>query len=57
MRQMLAALPSKIKTIFFRADSGFFNGQFFDLLKNSDHEYLVKAKLTKNIKSVLKKSM
>ena len=41
----LAALPDSIKTVFFRADSGFFNGQLFDLLEEVRHEYLVKAKL------------
>jgi len=53
MKQTLAALPKTIKKIFFRADSGFFNGQLFDLLETNGHEYLVKAKLTKTIKLVL----
>jgi len=53
MRQTLAALPDSIKTVFFRADSGFFSGQLFDLLEEGGHEYLVKAKLTKTIKSEL----
>ena len=54
MKQTLAALPCTVKKIFFRADSGFFNGQLFDLLERDRHEYLVKAKLTSNIKLVLK---
>jgi len=53
MKQTLAALPSMVKKIFFRADSGFFNGQLFDLLEEYSHEYLVKAKLTKNIALIL----
>ena len=32
MKQTLAALPHQIKKVFFRADSGFFCGQLFDLL-------------------------
>jgi len=52
MRQTLASLPARVK-IFFRADSGFFSGQLFDLLEEGTHEYLVKAKLTNKIKSVL----
>jgi hypothetical protein len=53
MKQTLAALPKKVKKIFFRADSGFFNGQLFDLLEEKGHEYLVKAKLTSTIKKRL----
>jgi hypothetical protein len=34
-------------------DSGFFNGELFDLLESYRHEYLVKAKLTAGIKKVL----
>ena len=53
MKQTLAALPASVKKIFFRADSGFFNGQLFDLLEYKGHEYLVKAKLTTTIKQKL----
>jgi len=53
MQQTLAALPDLVKKIFFRADSGFFNGQLFDLLEEKGHEYLVKAKLTRTIKQKL----
>jgi hypothetical protein len=53
MMQTLAALPRKVKTVFFRADSGFFCGTLFDLLENEGHEYLVKAKLTPKIKREL----
>ena len=53
MRQTLASLPATVQKVFFRADSGFFNGQLFDLLEENGHEYLVKAKLTNTIKQRL----
>ena len=53
MEQTLAILPNNVKKIFFRADSGFFNGKLFDILEEKRDEYLVKAKLTKPITSVL----
>jgi hypothetical protein len=53
MKQTLASLPNTVKKVFFRADSGFFNGQLFDLLEENGHEYLVKAKLTNTIKQLL----
>ncbi len=43
-RQLLAHLPNCQK-IFFRGDSGFFNGKLFDLLDKYGHGYLVKAKI------------
>jgi hypothetical protein len=52
-KQTLASLPQRVKTIFFRADSGFFCGDLFDLLEEGGHEYLVKAKLTPCIKQKL----
>jgi len=55
MKQTLAALPKSVKKIFFRADSGFFNGHLFDLLEENEHEYLVKAKLTNLIAQKLLK--
>jgi len=54
MKQTLAVLPSKIKKIFFRADSGFFCGELFDLLEDKLHEYLIKAKLTPLLNRTLK---
>jgi hypothetical protein len=54
MLQTLSVLPSKVKQIFFRADSGFFNGALFDLLEEKGHQYLVKVKL-KNLTDLLKK--
>jgi hypothetical protein len=55
MQQTLAALPKRVRKIFFRADSGFFNGKLFDLLEENGHEYLVKAKLTHTITQMLTK--
>jgi len=52
MKQTLAILPQRINKIFFRADSGFFNGELFDLLEGEGHSYLVKVKL-KNLKQLL----
>ena len=43
-KQLLAHLPQN-QQILFRGDSGFFNGQLFDLLDNSYHGYLVKVRL------------
>lgn len=43
-KQMAVALPSKISNVFYRADSGFFNGKLFDLLEGLGWKYLVKAK-------------
>ncbi|URW80174.1 transposase [Xiashengella succiniciproducens] len=45
VKETLAALPQKVEKVFFRADSGFFNGGLFDLLEEGKHEYLVKVKL------------
>jgi hypothetical protein len=43
---MEANLPARFKKIFFRADSGFFSGELFDLLENYGWTYLVKVKLS-----------
>jgi hypothetical protein len=37
MKQTLAALPQKVKKVFFRAESGFFSGNLFDLLEEKGH--------------------
>jgi len=50
VKQTKAVLPSNIKHVFFRADSGFFNGDLFDLLEKYYWTYLVKVKL-KNLNS------
>ena len=52
IKQCAAVLPSTIKSVFFRADSGFFNGALFDLLEELNWTYLVKVKL-KNLKKLL----
>jgi len=52
IKQTKRYLPKKIKHIFFRADSGFFNGELFDLLESFGWTYLVKVKL-KNLKELL----
>ena len=52
MKQTLASLPRRIRKIFFRADSGYFNGELFDLLENKQHNYLVKVKL-KNLNRLM----
>lgn len=52
MKQTQAVLPSHINHVFFRADSGFFNGALFDLLESYYWTYLVKVKL-KNLKQLL----
>lgn len=52
MQQTKLLLPDTVKHIFFRADSGFFNGALFDLLESYAWTYLVKVKL-KNLKVLL----
>jgi hypothetical protein len=52
MKQTKQILPGKVKHVFFRADSGFFNGALFDLLESYGWSYLVKVKL-KNLKALL----
>ena len=52
IKQTKALLPSNVRRVFFRADSGFFNGALFDLLESYHWTYLVKVKL-KNLKQLL----
>jgi hypothetical protein len=47
-------LPDAIEQVFFRADSGFFNGLLFDLPEGLHWIYLVKVKL-KNLKALIEK--
>jgi len=47
------SLPRDIRKVFFRADSGFFSGELFDLLESYNWDYLVKVKL-KNLEDLLK---
>ena len=49
IKQTKALLPPNVRRVFFRADSGFFNGALFDLLESYHWTYLVKVKL-KNLK-------
>lgn len=53
IKQTSMILPSTIKEVFFRADSGFFSGSLFDLLEIKGWTYLIKVKL-KNLKDLLK---
>jgi hypothetical protein len=53
LKEVQASLPETIEKVFFRADSGFFSGELFDLLESYGWDYLVKVKL-KNLKKLLK---
>jgi len=52
LQEVKSSLPSTIKKVFFRADSGFFSGELFDLLESFTWDYLVKVKL-KNLEKLL----
>jgi hypothetical protein len=52
LKEVKSNLSQKIKKVFFRADSGFFDGALFDLLESFEWDYLVKVKL-KNLKQIL----
>ena len=52
LQEVKASLPATIKKVFFRADSGFFSGELFDLLESFVWDYLVKVKL-KNLEKLL----
>lgn len=52
LKEVKASLPETIKTVFFRADSGYFGGALLDLLERYGWDYLLKVKL-KNLKQVL----
>lgn len=52
LQEVKASLPFTINKVFFRADSGFFSGELFDLLESYSWDYLVKVKL-KNLKKTL----
>lgn len=53
MKEVHCSLPKSITEVFFRADSGFFNGPLFDLFESFSWDYLVKVKL-KNLKMLLR---
>ena len=44
VKQIIASMPKKIKKIFFRMDSGFFDNQLLYEIEQASHEYLVKVK-------------
>jgi hypothetical protein len=52
LKEVKANLPETIDKIFFRADSGFFSGELFNLLEFYGWDYLVKVKL-KNLEKLL----
>jgi len=53
LKEVQSSLPRNIRKVFFRADSGFFSGDLFDLLEAYSWDYLVKVKL-KNLEYLLK---
>lgn len=53
LKEVQSSLPRTVRKVFFRADSGFFSGNLFDLLESYSWDYLVKVKL-KNLESLLK---
>lgn len=53
LKEVRSSLPRTVTKVFFRADSGFFSGNLFDLLESYSWDYLVKVKL-KNLEGLLK---
>lgn len=51
LKEVKSSLPETIETVFFRADSGFFSGELFELLESYGWDYLVKVKL-KNLEKL-----
>ena len=52
MKECFSKLPKRVWKVFVRADSGFFSGDFLDLLEKESCEYLIKVKM-KNLSSLL----
>jgi hypothetical protein len=52
LKEVHTSLPGDVRKVFFRADSGFFSGELFDLLESFLWNYLVKVKL-KNLIDLL----
>lgn len=52
LKEVKSSLPETIKKVFFRADSGYFSGELFNLLESYGLDYLVKVKL-KNLEKLL----
>jgi len=53
LKEVQSSLPRNIRKVLFRADSGFFSGELFDLLESFSWDYLVKVKF-KNLEDLLK---
>lgn len=54
LKQTSCYLPGNITKVFFRADSGFFDGKLFDFLESRTWDYLIKVKL-KGLAELLEK--
>jgi len=52
LKEVQSSLPRNVRKVFFRANSGFFSGELFDLLESFSRDYLVKVKL-KNLDDLL----
>lgn len=52
LKEVHSNLPGNVRKVLFRADSGFFSGELFDLLESFSWDYLVKVKL-KNLIDLL----
>ena len=52
LKEVHTSLPGNVRKVLFRADSGFFSGELFDLLESFSWDYLVKVKL-KNLIDLL----
>jgi len=52
LKEVKSSQPRDVSKVFFRADSGFFSGNLFDLLESFYWDYLVKVKL-KNLEKLL----
>lgn len=52
LHEVRSSLPGRIKSVFFRADSGFFAGELLDILESWGWNYLIKVKL-KNLDTLL----
>jgi len=53
LRQVQGSLEEVLPNVFFRADSGYFSGDLFDLMDEFGWTYLVKVKLSQTIKDAL----
>jgi len=51
-KECFERLPKRVWKVFVRADSAFFNGEFFDYLESKQSLYLIKVKL-KNLNEIL----